>query len=396
MVVFRRTPWMDAEPSTPDDTVFVKEFPKKGCVSGFDLKIQASNAAGAYGNPSGDILNCINKIEVVRNGDDRLFSMSGNELFQHLWVVNGKPPLSQFNRRNADDQFVRFPIRFGRFLGDPNFGLKLDNWDSVQLLVDYALTPITSDAGASVDGFTTATMQFDGMLHMVPPGQTAPFQAAIGTRQHFTYTTIANEIKRMPIKTNNPLLGIGIAASLPGTSMSAIVSKAEIDLDSAAVLLHRGNWYDHVRTQSEKIQKNDISYQALVTAAETLDTKINWIDDIQLKPLANNSVPSTSEFYHVPSFALAGGKITWGVGHKFLAAAHSGGAVTLDAMRANIPIDVKVTGYPDRYVYFPMGDRQTMQDLLDPKARADVEAVLTCGSTAGATASLILEELKAA
>jgi hypothetical protein len=200
----------------------------------------------------------------------------------------------------------------------------------------------------------------------------------------------------MPIKTNNPLLGIGIAASLPGTSMSAIVSKAEIDLDSAAVLLHRGNWYDHVRTQSEKIQKNDISYQALVTAAETLDTKINWIDDVQLKPLANNSVPSGSEFYHIPSFALAGGKITWGVGHLLLGASHSAGAVTVNAMRANIPIDVKVTGYPDRYVYFPMGDRQTMQDLLDPKARADVEAVLTCGSTAGATASLILEELKAA
>ena len=396
MVVFRRTPFMDAEPSTSDDTVFVKELPKKGCVSGLDLKILAANAVGAYGNPSGDILNCINKIEIVRNGDERLFSMTGNELFQHLWVLNGKPPFHEFNGRPAEDMFVHFPIRFGRYLGDPNFGLKLDNWDSVQLLVDYALTPLTTDAGASVDGFTSASMKFDGTLHMTAPGTQAPFQAAIGTRQHFTYTTIASEIKRMPIKTNNPLLGIGIAAALPGTSQSAIVSKAEIDLDSANVLLHRGNWYDHVRMQAEKIVDNKLNFLALVTAAETLDAKVNWIENVQLKPMANNSAITTAECYHVPSFAIAGGKFTWGPGRKYSGSGSADGAVTNAVMRANIPIDFQVTGYPDRYVYFPMCDRMTMQDLVDPKARADVEAVLTCGTTAGATASLILEELKAA
>ena len=396
MVVFARTPLMNHKPCSSDEAVIIQDLPSRGGVSGIDLEFLADNTSNAVGNPAGDILKCINKIEVVENGDIRLFSMSGVELFQHLWQVNGKPPQHSFNLRNDDSAYVRFPIRFGRFLGDPLFGLKLDNWSNVQLMIDYHLDPATTSANAAEHAFNTGSVEIDARLHITDPKSSPAFRAAIGTRQFYTTTSVASEEKRMALPKQNPIVGIGTYLYKSATSMSSVADELSLEVDGGDKRLIYGLWDDHVAFQSNNL--NDITQRFLahVTAAETIDLHLNNVRYLNFRPLANNSVPSASEFLHVPSHVVSGGILTWGVGHKFTAVSHSAGAVTLDAMRANIPIDLEVQGYPDRYVYWPMGDRQTLADIFNPTQYNLAEVVCKSGATAGATLSMIIEELRAA
>jgi len=59
-------------------------------------------------------------------------------------------------------------------------------------------------------------------------------------------------------------------------------------------------------------------------------------------------------------------------------------------------MDLFVSSFPDRYIYWPMGDPMTMEDIINPGTYNKIEAVVEEGATGGATESLIVEELRPA
>lgn len=396
MLPFNIQPLAQDEPSTSDDTVYIKDLPKQGCLSGIDLKFLIANLTHANGNPAANILDCINKIEIVRNGDERIFSMSGHELFQHYWTQDGKPPFHEFNGRNSEEAFVVFPIRFGRFMGDTQFGLNLAKASNVQLLIDYALNPVGDNDDGDPTGFKTGTTVINAMMHITPPDKTVPFQACIGLRQYYTHATTASETKRMDLPRQNPLLGMGVYNHKSGTSQSATVASLNLELNNGDKIPIRGNWYDLVRIQAQQILDNNLRFMTLWTTGKTLDLLTNWIQSIQVRPMYNTPTNTAQNCIRAPEQSVTGGLLTMAAGPAIEIDLDASPVVTAAANAINQPYDMLVQSYPDRYVYLPMADKMNMTDITQPNLYSLIEAVVKEGTTGSATESLIVEELRAA
>jgi hypothetical protein len=391
---FNRQLLVDSQDQTSDETVLQIDLPNKGCLSGIDLKLGADNTTETYGSSKHSILEIPKKIEVVVNGDIRLFSMNAQELFQWYWIKNGKPPYHEFNTRPSETAEVMFPIRFGRWLGDPSYGLDLSAFDNAQLVIDYHLDPIATSTTLATDGYLTGTFNVNALAHITPPSKPASFRGCISTRQYYNYTTVASEVKRMALPTQYPILSAGVYLFRSAISMNALVTKASLSLDNDAFIPIRGRWYDHVRAQAENITDDSLRFLERVTSTSHVDLLGHNIRNVQLKPLIANAVPSASVFAYLPSFAIAGGLLTWGVGHDLTAASHSAGAVTATAMADGTPIDVMSHVLPDRMIRWDFTDDDGISGAIVPGQYSKAEAVIEMYTTGSATCSLIVEELR--
>jgi hypothetical protein len=385
---------IDTQAQTSDKTVLQVDLPNKGGLSGLDLKLSADNCATTYGSSKYSILDLIKKVEVVVNGDTRLFSMTGQELFQWLWIKNGKPPFHEFNTRISESQEVMFPLRFGRYLCDPNYGMDLSAFDNAQLVIDYEVTPIATSTTLATNGFLTGTFTVNALAHITPPSKPAAFRGVISTRRYYNYSTVASEIKRMELPTQYPILSAGIYLWKTAVSMNALVQRASLSLNNDEIVPIRGRWYDHVRAQAENITDNELNFLERVTNTSYVDLLGHWIRNVQMKPLVANAVPSASVFEYLPSFAIAGGKLTWGVGDALIGASHSPGAVTVEAMPDGIPIDVLAKVNPDRMIRWDFTDDDGISGAIVPGQYSKAEAVIEMYTTGSATCSLIVEELR--
>ena len=391
---FNRKLLIDNQDQVSDNTVLQIDLPNKGCLSGLDLKLGADNCTSTYGSSKYSILDVIKKIEVVVNGDLRLFSMTGQELFQWLWIKNGRPPFHEFNTRPSEEQEVMFPIRFGRYLGDPTYGLDLAAFENAQLVLDYNVTPIATSTSLATNGFLTGKFNVNALAHITPPEKPASFRGVIATRQYYNYSTVASEVKRMKLPTQFPILSAGIYLFKTAVSMNALVTKASLSLNDDATIPIRGAWYDHVRAQSENIADNSIKFLERVTATSYVDLLGHWIRNVQLKNLVADNMTNGAPVEYLPSFGIAGGKLTWGLGHMFTAASSGTGAVTAAAMADGIPIDVISYVNPDRMIRWDFTDDDGISGALLPGQYSNIEAVVEMYTTGAATCSLIIEELR--
>lgn len=86
-------------------------------------------------------------IEVVGNSTDILLSLDARELAALVFYMNGKVPTERRTEVKDAWNYFHIPIPFGRKLGDPLYGLKLENWD----LVELNITNGDSDTGNFFD-----------------------------------------------------------------------------------------------------------------------------------------------------------------------------------------------------------------------------------------------------
>ena len=380
---------IDRQTQTSDAAVFKYDLPVRGGLSGLDVVFRATN--GSTDNEDAYIPEVINKLEIIANGDQRLFSLTGKEAFKHFWHRDGHPPRNVMSEVENIVQEATFPIQFGRYLGDPQYGLDLSKYQNVQLAIDYNLA--NGNAVSATTGFVTATAEISALMHITEANKTPGYRGFISTREIQNFTTVASGDQVIKLPHQWPIIGLGVYTEEEGTAPSTDITHLRLSLDNDARQPFRGR-YDHFiewLQQNMPCQRLDVDFN--IDDADTRHVGMFPLKNVLGRPLDITWVTGTTDGVNnyfsgtcsADTFTAEGQKITSG---------KAGVVQTAIAAMADLAVPAQAFGWPFHYLYFPLGDRYELQDILMPSEWGDGAVILTQGG-AGAYCGVVVEELRA-
>ena len=269
MVRLEQAVIMSREAQTSDTALFRKDLPKSGAYSALDIGIRLTN--GATSSINLDLLDVLKHISLVCNGNDYRWHISGQDFFRHYWMKHGRPMPYNWTEAASGVKECWFRMEFGRFLGDPMFGLNLDRFNNVQLQIDYDCTLL---GAVGVTTFTTGTFTVTLIAHQFPYSQRPAFRGMMGLREFWNGTSAASgdEVENMP--SANPIVGVGIAAREDNIAEATDVTDILIGKDNFATRWVDGKWYNFQALQCADLDVREEKFDLLLSNGATLDAHL--------------------------------------------------------------------------------------------------------------------------
>jgi len=137
----------------------------------------------------------INKIEIIGNGSEIIKSVNGRVGKYLAWLDGGGGAPDKAHNYGSSTKRHHSVINFGRRLFDPDYGLDLGRWGSVEI-------KITNDAAAAQ--FTSAP-SIDIICYWLREGSPSQFNGYFRTEQWREWTTVAAEKKYLELPPRHSL-----------------------------------------------------------------------------------------------------------------------------------------------------------------------------------------------
>lgn len=380
---------VNAEAQTSDTAVYKVDMPKAGGISAIDMEFKFKNYAST-GYQNKDLLDAINRIELVFNGTDRRFSMTGQEAFRMHWMKFGEP--LQYNWDETLGTVwpsVKFRIMPGRYIGDPQYGIDLGKFNNVQLNVDYDLT----EFGTAGTNFTTATFTPTILLHMFQAGSVPSFRGMIGQREIYSVTTTGSDINRdITLPSQYPISGIAVFSILDNVNDYDYISDIIIGKDQYRTRWVDGSWEHLAPICNENLNIREERYKLVVANAEYIDTHLTNIQKQQIHAAGTAWVSTSVDgLYQIfGNNDPSGNRCTFVMTQ--LDGANTGGAVTMSAA-ADEEVFFSALGDVDGILYFPFGSPDDQfADALKTTDLASAQVRLV-DDASGAFAAVVVEEI---
>lgn len=378
---------IDRQAQTSDASTFKYDLPKKGGLAGMDVILRETN--GGTSNLDHWLTEIVSKLEIIANGDQRLFSMTGEEAFRYFWLRDGKPPECNFDEGVSAVQRCNFPLQFGRFPNDPLYGLDLGKYENVQLAIEYNAA---TGGAVGATGYLTGSFEVSAQMHITEAQRAPSYRGCITPREIYNFTTVASGEKEVDLPTQWPILGYMIYAREEAVAFATSLTKARLSLDNDAMQPYRGRIEHQVAWQKSRMCPATIKYPLLVNSTGTkhvhFDDDYSVLFDILGIDWATGATDGIENTVHASPSAdtitLQGMKVTY---------AKAGVVQSAIAALALAPADMNVTGYPGHCLYVPIADREAMTDLLNPRDYSNAKLILEQGN-AGAYCGIIIEELR--
>ena len=377
------------EAQTSNTSVYKKKLPEKGYLSGIDLRIRVQNGSTSAINMF--LTDAIKKIEVIRNGTDRIFSLTGDEAFKQPWMKFGRPPEYTFDATGSAYQMINFPIRFGRYLGDPQYFLDLGKYNSVNLEIDYDMTLWGAVAATT---FTTGTFEPSLVLHSFPQNRSMVPKGFIQTREIENYTSVASGNKDMQLPSQNPISAISLFGHEDAIEDGTDVTQVVIGRDSFKERWIDGYWTHLADACNRDVWEKILHYKAYVTAAQNLDTHVNRIRTALARGDSTSWASGATDgvINDISPATIAGNRVTL-AGNTVTLANGAATTQTQSALATKAGY-IDVTGYPSGVLRFPFGDPGTLDGCLMPSELKDAYVRFVQGG-AGAYLATVVEEIVA-
>lgn len=206
------------------------QLPTSNYLSALFLNVEATNGATAGAQT---ILEMIQKIEVVGNGSTELFSLTGNEAYLiALALAKRLPPINLSLAANAV-QKVSLPIVFGRKIGDHEYYMDCNAYESLELRVAFAATV---GATGIVDG--SLKLEVLGLIAM--EGAPGAFRGFLKTSRKYAFTSASSgdyvaDLPRMYPYRKLAVLDIG-----KNVSLASHISRVTVDVNSGERVIFTG------------------------------------------------------------------------------------------------------------------------------------------------------------
>lgn len=125
------------------------ELPKSGLLTGILLHIKQKCISGIAAVEKQHIEAHISKLEVVGDGDQTLYELSGEQCHAHSFYNDGDVQPMNRNLSGNKTQREMYAIEFGRYLGDLDFMVDLAKWKDLKLKITNTFTTsqFTADQG---------------------------------------------------------------------------------------------------------------------------------------------------------------------------------------------------------------------------------------------------------
>lgn len=260
---------LNREVQSSDAATRIVQLPRQGLLSAIGLRVEITNGAT---RGTERIHDAIDRVEVIANGSEVLFSLEGTELYKWQFVHLRRRPPQVLTQAVSGVQELFLIVPFGRKLGDPEYCLDLSQFQSVELRIQYSPT-----IGATT--FATGTTTFSAILYMWGAGLSPVGRRGyIRTTQFRSFTTAASgeDVTEMPRRF--PILDVLVYCREAAIADGVDISLAEIREDDGRVIPYTGRFSD---IQAENQQMLDMESEewgiALRTDNDTIDTLLSRI-----------------------------------------------------------------------------------------------------------------------
>ena len=368
--------------------VYKKDLPKQGGISAIDLGFRLTNGATSAVNL--DLLDVLKKIELIFNGTDRRYSLTGQELFRLNWLKFGQPLYYNWDQSGSAVQEVKLRLQPGRFIGDTQYGIDLSKFNNVQLNIDYDAT-VWGAVGATT--FATGTFAPSVLLHMFQPGQVPAFKGMIGAREIWNYTTVGGSLRKdIDLPSQNPISGIAVVAMEDNIAEATDITDIIIGKDQYRTRWIDGKWYDLQPLVNANLKCREEIFKLYATLADTLDTHMANIKQIDAWGTETGWVTGATDgvINTVSSNGATGNRAT--VAGSTLTLANGAATTQTTSGLSAKAAWMKVFGDVHGMLYFPFGDQMELNDVLSRNDLMSAQVQLL-DAAAGAYTAVIVEEI---
>lgn len=205
------------------------DLPKTALLSQVLLRFTATN--GANRNMDNHIFDKVSKIEVIVNGSEVVKSLSGVQA-QALAFFNSKHiPARRIIEAETHYQWEEFPIYFGRYPGDLEYGLDTSRVVNPQLKITWDTTGAGADA-TSIFSITTFPVIDVMVEQLVEPDGISFTKGYIKAHQIVLWSPTSNsEEKRVELPVGNKYKAIYVRCVSTAWEPRQALSKVFLDLN---------------------------------------------------------------------------------------------------------------------------------------------------------------------
>jgi hypothetical protein len=372
---------LDGEVQSSDDATKIVKLPLSGYLHTLYVKAKITNGATSAKNQS--LEDVIDKIEIVANGSDVLYSLTPQEIKRWtLWATGLNIPQSRTEVGGAVQEAV-YPIMFGRMPVDPEYFLPSARFSDLELRVKYSPTIAATSFATGTFTLTVISLVTAG----TPPGN------YVGTLTHKTvkaFTSAASGDDQTLIPRGNLLRQAMVYAYEAGIEDGVDITRVKFDLNNDQDVLVNVAWNDI--NDLNKIDNwvcHRESIRAFVADTDTLNTKVARVRHVNVSENFAGSA-TNDEIYFRRVTAVAGDQLTF----EGLKSDTTSGSedLTADATGRNVYVNVEGEGLSHAVVldFSKAGE----SSLLNTAAFDQIRATLTQGA-AGADVRISAQEVRA-
>jgi hypothetical protein len=380
---------LNRELQAVDTATRIVLLPRQGMLSGIGLRLEMTNGAT---RGAALVQDQINRVEVIANGSEVLFSLEGNELYRWNFAWLRRRPPQRRDETNGVVQELFLFVPFGRCdgqkdmpIGDEELYLNLANYQAVELRINYTTT-------IAATAFVTGTTTISAILYYWDAAS-APrsTRGYVRTTQFRAFTSLGagEDVTELPRR--NKLLDLLVWARAAAVSPDTNITLAELRENNALITPYTGRWADIAEENHAWLDLDTIE-QGLAFAqdVDTIDMLLYRPYGVVLTPVFVQS--DANGLVNVCINALAGDRLT--ISASELADAAATTHFTAYAARRAIHWSARGVGIPGA-LYIPLWDGQSLDSAYDAPSKARVDFALTQGA-AGAVVRASLRELVAA
>lgn len=232
---FERRLLLDQETQSSNAATRRVSLPRSGLLSALTIRTRITNGA-----TSGleKIFDAIDRVEVVADGSNVLFSMTGPALYRFAHFVYKVEPPHRQDQQASVVQELTLPVLFGRWFGDADFGLDLGRYRDVELRIQYSPTIAATE-------FATGTTQFH-VIMLIDDTQSVVGAAAgfLRTTEVFAFTTVASGEQVIELARMYPYWDIMVFCREATIDDGVDITIAEVRVDDRAYIPATGRWDD--------------------------------------------------------------------------------------------------------------------------------------------------------
>jgi len=188
----------------------------KDPITALIVRFKITNAAQACPNVPPE--KSITKVEIV-DGGKTLWSLNGQESVGAAVYGLGKWPSHWYAGNTSYNQHIKFPLLFGRYLGDEEFAFSPGKFLNPQLKITWAADALHLTTGKTL-GVTARVM--DGLA---PPTQ------ALMWKQVEAWTTVGTGVKKVDLPVDLIIRNLMVRLFETTTTPPSIVSHYKLDCD---------------------------------------------------------------------------------------------------------------------------------------------------------------------
>jgi hypothetical protein len=380
-MTFERRLLLDQETQASNAATRRIQLPRAGLLSGLTLRTRITNGA-----TSGleKIFDAIDRVEVVADGSNVLFSMTGAALYRWGHFIYKVEPPHRQDQQASVVQELTLPILFGRWFGDAAFGLNLARYRDVELRIQYSPTIAATE-------FATGTTQFH--IIMVLDDDASVVGGALGflrTVETFSFTTVASGEQVIELARMYPYWDIMVFCREATIDDGVDITQAEVRVDDRAYIPATGRW-DDWQAYNEKEMGIDPRHSGIMLRGDTatFDTHTGRIWNANVTPIFVQS--DANGVVTVMIGSIAGDRLTMSVSDTADAAAST--HFTAAAAARPILWESKGLGVGNAILIPFAYDNPDL--ALPSRERARVQLALTNGG-AGGDCQVVTRELVAA